>query len=388
MAEERKEKENREEAPRRSWGGRLLRGAAVLVLLAVVFGLVTAATMSGGRYKDRFRRWLLYGSSQAENLYSFSADSDHAFDQLGEYLAVASRNSLQLLRGDGTAQQEITIGMSQPALATGGGLAVVWDAGGSALTVADGDGVLLERDTGDHLLSVRLNRSGWLAVTEEKSGYRGAVTVYSPEQEEVFSYFSSSSFLLDAVVSRDGSRLLAVTMDQAEGAFVSGFLVYELDRTEPVATGELRDALVMDLADRERGCVALADSLLAFVDESGATEGTYAYGGAYLRDYALGGEEFAALLLGRYRAGSVGRLVTVGADGEELASLDLTREVLDLSAAGDFLAVLYSDELVIYHSDLTPYAASQATELAGRVLMSEDGSALVISADSAWRFLP
>ena len=143
MAEERKEKENREEAPRRSWGGRLLRGAAVLVLLAVVFGLVTAATMSGGRYKDRFRRWLLYGSSQAENLYSFSADSDHAFDQLGEYLAVASRNSLQLLRGDGTAQQEITIGMSQPALSTGGGLAVVWDAGGSALTVADGDGVLL-----------------------------------------------------------------------------------------------------------------------------------------------------------------------------------------------------------------------------------------------------
>lgn len=56
--------------------------------------------------------------------------------------------------------------------------------------------------------------------------------------------------------------------------------------------------------------------------------------GRYLKDYALEGDGFSALLLGKYRAGSGAALVTVGADGQELASLDLEDQVLDLDASG------------------------------------------------------
>lgn len=62
------------------------------------------------------------------------------------------------------------------------------------------------------------------------------------------------------------------------------------------------------------------------------------------------------LLLNRYQSGSVGRLVTVASDGEEIASLDISEEVRDISANGRYLSVLYADRLVVYNRDLQIYA--------------------------------
>ena len=94
------------------------------------------------------------------------------------------------------------------------------------------------------------------------------------------------------------------------------------------------------------------------------------------------------LLLNRYQTGSVGRLVTVGTDGQELGSLDVQQEILGVSAAGRYLAVLYMDSLVIYNQQLQEYATLQGTDYARSVLMRQDGSALLLSSESAILFLP
>lgn len=116
-------------------------------------------------------------------------------------------------------------------------------------------------------------------------------------------------------------------------------------------------------------------------------EASYDCGGAYLRSYSLG-EEFTALLLNRYQAGNVGRLVTVDAEGAELGSLELHEEVRSLSAAGRYLAVLYTDRLVVYNENLQVYASLRGISGISSALMRPDGSALLISSESASQFLP
>ena len=108
---------------------------------------------------------------------------------------------------------------------------------------------------------------------------------------------------------------------------------------------------------------ALSDGFLPESDGwAGENQWTYSYQGNYLREYDLGGDGFTALLLNRYRSGSVGRLVTVGEDGAELASLDVNEEVVGISAAGRHLAVLYTDQLVIYTPELETYATLVGTD--------------------------
>ena len=93
-------------------------------------------------------------------------------------------------------------------------------------------------------------------------------------------------------------------------------------------------------------------------------------------------------MLSRYRSGSAGKLVTVGAEGNLIASLDTQRDVLDISAAGKYLAVLYSGELVIYTSDLAEYASLTDTQYARGVRMRADGSAVLLGSQHGWLFVP
>jgi hypothetical protein len=127
---------------------------------------------------------------------------------------------------------------------------------------------------------------------------------------------------------------------------------------------------------------------LHFSQDGASASGTYSYDGSYLREYSLQGENCAVLLLNRYQSGSVGRLVCVSPDGTELASRNVSDEVLSLCASGRYIAVLYADKLVIYTLALEEYAVLTGTEYAREVLMNEDGSALLLAADHAVRFLP
>ena len=62
--------------------------------------------------------------------------------------------------------------------------------------------------------------------------------------------------------------------------------------------------------------------------------------------------------------------------------------MLSLSAAGRYIAVLTGKQLNIYTRDLELYATLDSTQGAREVLLMEDGSAVLISADSASFYVP
>ena len=97
---------------------------------------------------------------------------------------------------------------------------------------------------------------------------------------------------------------------------------------------------------------------------------------------------YAALLLGRYRNGTQHRIVTVGSDGSALAALDVDGEVLSISAAGRYVAVLFSDHMTIYDKTLTECARLDAVSEARQVLMRADGSAVLAGSTAASLYLP
>ena len=74
--------------------------------------------------------------------------------------------------------------------------------------------------------------------------------------------------------------------------------------------------------------------------------------------------------------------------GEEIASLSVENEVLDLSAAGRYLAVLYSNKLVIYDRNLQECSVLEDVSSARRVLMRSDGSAVMAGTNAASLYLP
>ena len=81
-------------------------------------------------------------------------------------------------------------------------------------------------------------------------------------------------------------------------------------------------------------------------------------------------------------------MATVNTAGEEIAALTVDSQVLDLSAAGRYVAVLYTSSLVIYDRNLRQCAVLEDVNFARRVLMRSDGSAVLAGTNSASLYLP
>lgn len=372
----------------------LRRFLIFLLTLVVVLGVVVLAAYRDGTGFDVLRRYFSYGSVEKAGSavsYTYDASSSNRFADLGDTLVVLSDTSLRVLDPDGEEVWSTGVAMTAPALAVGGGRAVAYDVGGRSLYVVDSGGevMTLTASAEEPFLSARLNRNGWLVVTAGKKNYKGAVHVYNQKMTEVFEFKSSQRFVTDAYVTDDGKMLAAVTLGQEDGVFVSSIVLYELTQREPLAKYDVTDGLVMDIGQQGQTLVTVSDTCLTMADTEGEITASYRYDTEYLREYGLNGDGFTVLLLNRYQSGSVGRLVTVAVeDGTELASLDVRDEVLSVSAEGRYIAVLYTDRLVVYNQDLQVYASLNGTGYAREVLTRTDGSALLLASDAASLFVP
>ncbi len=361
------------------------------LILAIVLGVVLAAAYRDGTGFDALRRYLNYGSAgvSGEERYRYDASANNRFAVLGNQLVVLSDTSLRLLNRDGGENWSTLVNMSHPALAWGGGRVAAYDIGGRSLYVLDESGgvfnMTVEEDAA--IIAATLNSRGMLAVTAESRECKGSVSVYSEAMELLFEFKSRRRFVIDACVTGDGERMAAVTLGQEDGVFISNVVLYDLKEDTPAADYDVVGGLVLSIREQSGKLVTVSDTCLTYASRAGAVEASYSYGGAYLRGYDLG-DGFAALLLNRYQAGNVGRLVSVDEKGEELGSLDIHEEVRNLSAAGKYLAVLYTDRLVVYNQELQVYASLRGVNGLSSALMRPDGSVVLLSPESASQFLP
>ena len=320
--------------------------------------------------------------------YTFDSSANRTFRTVDSRLAVVSSSGLQLLDDSGKTVLHEIFTLAQPGISVGGERVCAYDIGGTALYVLDETGPRLELTSDGPLVSANLNGSGMLAVTTQISGTKGHVDVYGADMQVLFAFNAHRRFVADACVTEDGGYLAAVTMGQADSVFISDLVIYDLTQEDPVADYSVPDGLVTAMTGRGDRILTVTDTCLAVGNTAGKLVGTYSYNGEYLREYDLGGEDYTVLQLNRYQSGSVGRLVTVDDDGEEIASLDVAEEVRDVSACGRYLSVLYADRLVVYNRQLQAYATLHGPEHTREVLTRADGSVLMIGADSAELFLP
>lgn len=399
MNDLKEEKGTREEirrsraAPRRSGGG-LKRALMVILALVVVLAVVVAAAWKDLSSLDSVRRLFSYNKvTQDEQgkveLCSFSNDRSNTFALLGDHLIVASTTGVSIY-SSGSVVDSMSVKLTNPAIAIGGQTAAVYDVGGQTLLIYSTSGLVRDMSgecSGD-ILSVSVNSSDYLALNAEKSGYKSAVTVYGASGEKIFAFNSSEHYVIDAVVMRDCKRMAAVTLGESDGSFADTVSIYSLGSDKADSVNTLTGSLVLSLDSVAGTLSCLTDEALTLFSTSGTLAGSYHYEYPYLRGSSMGGDNYATLLLSRYRSGSALKLVTVSSDGTELASLDSSQEVLSMSAAGKYIAVLYSDSLVLYTPQLQEYARLDGTEYARSVIMREDGTAVLIGSSSAWLYIP
>lgn len=369
------------------------RVAALLVTAALALGAIYLVSHRDSVNVDSLRRLISYRSSASEegglaSQFSYSGDAANSFALLNGGVLTCSVNQLQLLDKTGEKVIEQTVQMAQPILCAEGSYAVAYDAGGTELYLIHGQEVThtYSPAKGQGLLSARVNADGWLTVVEQATGYKASVTVYDPEFQPVVTENISSTFVTDAILSPDEDLLALVTLGEDTTGFDCVVIFYNVSDGQERYRCVLGNDVVLDL-DWEKDALWVAGEYGAYCIQDGVLSANCLDKTRFLQHFSLGGKGFAALFFSKYQGGSTGALTILSADGSQ-SSIGVNEEVLSVSAAGGYLAVLTGSELTIYQSDLSVYAVTENSEGARRVLMREDGSALLISTGSVTAFLP
>lgn len=372
-----------------------VRLLAFLVTLALLLGAVAAVVYRDRLNFDSIRRWFVYRSlekSDSGQTESFQYDSagKGGYSRVGDDLLVWSTAGVRLYSSGGVEYLNESLTLNRPVADTCGSAALIYDTGGNVLhTYEDrSTSFVLNTEQGHEILSARMGPGGSFAVTTRESGYKGVVTVYSSGGHPVVGIRISTRFVTDGLLSDDGKTVAVLTVGQNEDVFESGLDLYALDGDVPFASYSLGNNAILDLRADGSAFWALGESSLSVARADGSAAVHYDYAGRYLKDYALDGDGFSALLLGKYRAGSGAALVTVGADGQELASLDLEDQVLDLDASGRYVAVLTAAGLTLYTKDLQLYDALENTMGARSVVLRSDGTAFLVGGETARLYIP
>ena len=373
----------------------ILRLLAFLLTLALLLGAVALVAYRDRINLDAIKRYFTYRSLERSDsgqidAFQFDSSGRGGFSSLGDDLLVWSSAGIRLYSSSGVEYLNDALSLLHPMADIRDDAAVVYDAGGTTLRVyADRAQIFsLDAEQGHEILSARMGPGRTLAVVTRETGYKGVVTLYGSDFQPTMAIRISTRYVMDVIPSQDGKTIAVLTVGQSNNTFESTLALYDRAGDEAFAQCSLGNNAILDLSCSGGVFWALGETGLSIVSTDGATNLTCDYGGAYLKDYSLGGDGYAALLLGKYRAGSSTTLTTVDTKGETIATLDLEDQILDLATSGRYVAVLTASTLTIYTKDLQVYETIDNTMGARNVVLRSDGTAYLASGETAQLCIP
>jgi len=151
---------------------------------------------------------------------------------------------------------------------------------------------------------------------------------------------------------------------------------------------DVTDGVVYDVSALGKHFGAVSEEAFYVLSGSGELVKTLPFDGDTLRRCDMGGDGYAALLLGHYKSGSRCRLVSVNEDGKVLGELEVDGDVVDLSVSGRYIAVLFSDHMLLCDKTLKELATLTEVSTVRQVMVRDDGSAVLAGLTSASLYLP
>ena len=374
-------------------GSMAKRVAAFALLAVLVCALVALYVFRDSLNLDAVRRFVRYldvKNQNASERITFDAHSANQYADLHGALAIASVSGLRVYSDKGDEQATVLASLAAPQIDCGGKYAMAYDAGGYGLVAAHASkGEVLNISTTEPIFDADIASDGSICYVSTESGYKTVAYVYNERQQMIYRWLSSSQFLPLCTVNSGAKTLACVSLGQSGGIYESSVVLLKTDSDQIEKTVSLGNELIYDLefTDNDTLC-AVGENSISYLTSSGERMGKYDYDDAYLKDFSFGGSGFLTLTLNMYKAGNRYRVVTVGTDGEEIGSLSTDAQILDVSAAGAYVAVLTAKNLTIYNAALELYAEQENTGSATNVVMRDDGSAILLGSGQGTLFVP
>ncbi len=344
----------------------------IIAVVIIIFGKKIGSAVTGN------------ASLQTEEFY-YESYSKNTFGWLRGNLLLASSAGIELYGGNGELKNSEIFVMESPAIDISGDYGVVYDIEGTSIRVVDSKGNIRTIDNASDIITVGVNKNGWVVAVTQEDGYKALATVYNDEGTPVYKWYSGTGYIIDADISPSNGSMVAACIGD-DGSYID---IFDLTSEEVKYTYSGGNTFIISAEYLNNNRIyAVSDEKSLMLDEKLNLLGETDFESNSLTDYVVTEDSYTVLALSKYYSGNIGELIVNNVDGEKTASLDVEKKIMSVSAAGDYIAVLYSDSVVVYTKDLAVFAHKENVQGVKEILALNSGSVILVSSYSASVFNP
>lgn len=322
------------------------RVASFLVLVTVVVVLAVLVYMNyrGIDYTELSLQQMM------EQIFTNSAESrqgitaEIGYDIKNEIILGTSRDTIIKylndtvigLDNEGGKLWEFSFTGTNPVAATADTYIAVADINGKKILVIKGKSKKWEIETDEPILNISINKDGYTATVHESGGCRGAITIYDPSGNVIFTKTYAERYVLNAQVSSDNREVLINTVDITGARAFSSLEITDLYGSFKAGIAAQEQSLFPYIGFMSEGRIAAADEEhLVLLNRDGSENWNFKYKRVH-STVVVQGEYFAAAVSVQ---GSKKIFIEVWDENGRHAVSDPLNEVVNIRNYDDIIAV-------------------------------------------------
>lgn len=355
----------------------------VVILLVLVVGLAVWVNREW-LTPDNVMSWVrlqLKGAEQGDGFpvpVTGSSVSPSNFAVQGGNALVLSDTALTMLDDSGRELLSLRHSLNQPAMRTSYGKTLLFNQGSLGYLVLSGTDTVLNAAADKEILAGAVAQNGSFALGIQGSDGASQLNVYLKDGSLQSYYQLAQDYITAIALNYDATCGAICTVRSQGGKLISKVTVLDFNQTEPIASYETEENLLLDIFWTEGGDLyAVGDSSLLVSHSSHYEFSEYSYEGRQLTAYCLS-QGRAFLSISAYEhAGPSTLLVFRGA--EEPLRVEAPERIVSLSASGGTVGALIDGTAHFYdYSTGAEQGRAEAGADAKSIALSSERTAYVL----------
>ncbi len=252
------------------------RAVVAAIVLVVLFG----AIISNVTLKEFF-----LGADTKNLNYQTGIEYDALL--CGKEVLIVNHEGIVAINRNGDEAWNIVCNTTTPEVEVENNYIMIADMNGKTINLYNKDKILTQIKTENEILMAKLNKHGYMAVATDELGYKGMLTVYDKDGNELFKWHSGAGYIGDIDISDKNVIAVSQLMTDKEKIY-SRIIALDLDAEGEKRLTDSADGIVMNIKYRDNGeLVAVSDSGVYGFKRNGKEKFKVDFKGRKLRNFNI-----------------------------------------------------------------------------------------------------
>ncbi|GFI71426.1 hypothetical protein IMSAG250_00625 [Clostridiales bacterium] len=302
----------------------------------------------------------LFSFSKEDSGYSVSVDDagfpykidtgeNTVLSVVGNKIAVLSSSSYTVI--DSSSAEELINDehrYANPILKTSGGYSVIFDQGSTSYRLDSQKENIYENSTEDEILCADVSDTGAVAVATALGNQKSRVQVFSKSFSEKMNYEIKGGYITSVAIDDRGKSVAFVVMSSENAEIKSTLYTMNINDAEPKAHIDYNGSAVLDIHFVSSALYVVGSDFVSVVSSLEKESVVYEKGSINTLAYCYNPADYLIIAYSAYTGAANSKLAYVKQNGKIKTTVEIDGVIKDVSASGNEMSALTSNEAVSY----------------------------------------